>query len=74
LEKLLDEELFMPIYEYECEKCNHYFERLTFKGDDEHINCPKCGANKVKKLLSASSFMSKTGIGACSSGTSKGFS
>jgi len=64
----------MPIYEYECEKCNHCFERLTFKGDGEHINCPKCGANKVKKLLSASSFMSETGIGVCSAGTSKGFS
>jgi putative FmdB family regulatory protein len=74
LEKVLDEELFMPIYEYECEKCNHYFERLSFKGDDEHISCPKCDDIKVKKLLSACSFMNNTGIGTCSAGTSKGFS
>jgi len=64
----------MPIYEYECKKCNHYFERLTFKGDKEHIHCPQCGTNKVKKLLSAGSFMSKTGIGVCSASSPKGFS
>jgi len=64
----------MPIYEYQCKKCDHSFEKLTFKGDDEHVICPQCGTNKVKKLLSAGSFMGKTGIGVCSAGTSKGFS
>lgn len=64
----------MPIYEYQCKKCDHSFEKLIFKCDDEHIICPKCGADNVKKLLSASSFMSKTGIGACSAGPPKGFS
>jgi putative FmdB family regulatory protein len=64
----------MPIYEYQCKKCDHSFERLIFKGDDENAICPKCGANKVKKLLSTSSFISKTGIGACSTSASKGFS
>jgi putative FmdB family regulatory protein len=64
----------MPIDEYQCNKCGHFFEKLTFKGDDEHVFCPKCSDNKVKKLLNASSFMDKTGIGVCSVGTSKGFS
>jgi len=30
----------MPIYEYQCEKCTHSFEKLIFLGDDEKINCP----------------------------------
>jgi len=64
----------MPIYEYQCNNCDHSFEKLIFKGDNEQVVCPKCGANRVKKLFSASSFMSKTGIGLCSAGTSKGFS
>jgi len=64
----------MPIYEYQCEKCTHSFEKLIFIGDDENINCPKCGGNKVKKLLSAGSFTSSAGIGTCAANAPKGFS
>ncbi len=64
----------MPIYEYQCEKCNHSFEKLIFLGDDEKINCPMCGDNNVKKLLSAGSFMSSAGIGTCAANAPKGFS
>ena len=38
----------MPVYEYQCEKCKHSFEKLVFKGDKERINCPTCGDMKVK--------------------------
>lgn len=64
----------MPIYEYQCEKCNHSFERLVFKGDKELINCPTCGNNRVKKLLSSVSFMNSAGIGTCAADAPKGFS
>ena len=64
----------MPIYEYQCEKCSHSFEKLVFKGDKEQIYCPTCGYNKVKKLLSSVSFMNSAGIGTCATGTPKGFS
>jgi len=64
----------MPIYEYQCEKCTHSFEKLIFKGDNEHISCPKCSDKKVKKLLSCSSFMSSAGIGTCAANAPKGFS
>ncbi len=41
----------MPIYEYQCEPCDHTFETLIRgKGDAPH--CPKCGSVKVGKLLS----------------------
>lgn len=64
----------MPIYEYQCKTCGNSFEKLFFKGDDEQVVCPECGDDKVKKLLSAGSFMHKTGIGVCSAGSPKGFS
>ena len=65
---------FMPIYEYQCKKCDHSFEKLIFLGDEETINCPSCGHNNVKKLLSAGSFMSSAGIGICAANAPKGFS
>jgi putative FmdB family regulatory protein len=64
----------MPIYEYQCESCDSTFEKLIFKGDDEGIDCPACGGKKVKRLLSAASFMGGAGLGACSPNSSSGFS
>ena len=64
----------MPVYEYQCEKCKHSFEKLVFKGDKERINCPTCGDMKVKKLLSSVSFMNGAGVGACAADAPKGFS
>ncbi|HXY13457.1 MAG TPA: FmdB family zinc ribbon protein [Terriglobales bacterium] len=41
----------MPLYEYQCEKCNHRFERIQ-KFSDPHVKkCPKCGG-PVEQLLS----------------------
>ena len=40
----------MPLYEYTCRKCNHSFEALVF--GDEKVECPKCQAGKVERLLS----------------------
>ena len=64
----------MPIYEYQCESCDQTFEKLIFKGDEEGIDCPACGGQKVKRLLSAASFMGGSGIGACTPNPSSGFS
>ena len=64
----------MPIYEYQCESCNSTFEKLVFKGDDETIECPDCGAKQAKRLLSAASFLGGSGLGACSPNPSSGFS
>jgi len=40
----------MPIYEYNCEKCNYKFDRLV-SGQSSKVNCPIC-QGKVKKLMS----------------------
>ena len=65
---------FVPIHEYQCERCKHSFEKLIFLSDDETISCPKCSNKNVKKLVSASSFMSSAGIGICAANAPKGFS
>jgi putative FmdB family regulatory protein len=42
----------MPIYEYQCKKCRHRFEKIQ-KFSDPHVKkCPKCGS-AVELLLSA---------------------
>ena len=41
----------MPIYEYECKRCHHRFERIQ-KFSDPHVKkCPDCGG-PVEQLLS----------------------
>ena len=41
----------MPLYEYQCKKCHHRFERIQ-KFTDPHIKkCPECGG-PVEQLLS----------------------
>lgn len=42
----------MPIYEYECKKCHHRFERIQ-KFSDPHVKkCPDCGG-PVEQIISA---------------------
>jgi putative FmdB family regulatory protein len=42
----------MPLYEYECKKCGHRFERIQRFSDPPVKKCPECGG-KVEQLLSA---------------------
>ncbi len=39
----------MPLYEFRCEKCDYFFEKLVASADE--VSCPVCGGH-VKKLLS----------------------
>jgi putative FmdB family regulatory protein len=42
----------MPLYEYQCKKCHHRFERIQ-KFSDSHVKkCPECGG-AVGQVLSA---------------------
>jgi putative FmdB family regulatory protein len=44
----------MPLYEYQCQGCDHTFETLRgFHEKDEDVVCPQCGKKKAEKLLSA---------------------
>ena len=42
----------MPLYEYECKKCGHRFERIQRFSDAMVKKCPECGG-KVEQLISA---------------------
>jgi putative FmdB family regulatory protein len=42
----------MPLYEYQCKKCQHTFEKIQSFSDKPIKKCPKCGG-AVEKLLSA---------------------
>ncbi|MDD4939323.1 MAG: zinc ribbon domain-containing protein [Candidatus Omnitrophica bacterium] len=66
----------MPIYEYNCLKCNLRFEYLV-RSSSREIACPHCQSGQLKRLVSAFAFSSKdkqgnvasssSGCGSCSS-------
>jgi putative FmdB family regulatory protein len=45
----------MPIYEFNCRKCEKSFEELVFSRSEE-ILCPGCGSAEVERALSTFSF------------------
>jgi len=42
----------MPLYEYQCEKCGHRFEKIQKFSDKPIKKCPECGG-KVTQVISA---------------------
>jgi putative FmdB family regulatory protein len=42
----------MPLYEYECKKCGHRFEKILKFSDKPMKKCPDCGG-AVEQLISA---------------------
>src|SRR6202011_3115625 len=42
----------MPLYEYECKKCHHRFERIQKFSDRMVKKCPDCGG-LVEQMISA---------------------
>ena len=49
----------MPIYEYQCNACEHRFEKLQKLSDDPLRICPSCEKETLKKLISAGGFRLK---------------
>ncbi len=59
----------MPIYEFQCLKCEEFIEMLVMGQDKEiELKCPKCGGEELERVLSATSYNmgygSGTGAGA----------
>jgi len=48
----------LPLYEYECVKCRHRFEKIESLSASAVKKCPKCGA-KAERQLSASAIQFK---------------
>jgi putative FmdB family regulatory protein len=42
----------MPLYEYECKKCGHRFEKIQKFSDRMVKKCPECGGG-VEQMISA---------------------
>lgn len=42
----------MPLYEYECKKCHHRFERIVKYSDRPMKKCPDCGG-PVEQTITA---------------------
>jgi putative FmdB family regulatory protein len=42
----------MPLYEYQCEKCGHRFEKIQKFSDKLVKKCPECGG-RVEQVISA---------------------
>ncbi len=42
----------MPLYEYECKKCGHRFEKIQKFSDKMVKKCPECGG-QVEQMISA---------------------
>lgn len=62
----------MPLYEFQCDKCGHRFEKRVARIGEGVDSCPECGAAAPKRLLSAfavtsssSSVPETCGSGAC---------
>lgn len=46
----------MPIYAFQCAECGHSFDRLQKLSDPDPTVCPSCGAEAVKRQVTAPSF------------------
>ncbi len=46
----------MPIYEYRCEACGHELEALQKISEAPLKECPECGKNGLRRLVSAAGF------------------
>ena len=49
----------MPIYEYQCDDCEHKLESLQKISDEPLKDCPECGEPGLRKLISAVAFRLK---------------
>ena len=46
----------MPIYEYQCQNCEHKMEAIQKISDKPLKDCPECEQDTLRKLVSAAAF------------------
>ena len=46
----------MPIYEYQCQHCEHKMEAIQKISDEPLKDCPECKQETLRKLVSAAAF------------------
>lgn len=50
----------MPIYEYECEACNHRMEQFQSMKDAALTDCPECGQPRLHRVICAPTLIDRT--------------
>ncbi len=53
----------MPNYDYECSACGYTFEEFQSMTDAKLVKCPKCGKNKLSRLIGSGTGMIFKGSG-----------
>ncbi|MCF8066980.1 MAG: zinc ribbon domain-containing protein [Desulfobacterales bacterium] len=62
----------MPIYEFKCSKCEHFFEMIVMGDSDKaELSCPECGSEIFERVLSATGYSMAPGSGSGASGESR---
>jgi putative FmdB family regulatory protein len=47
----------MPIYEFKCSKCEHFFEVIIMGSQkDETVVCPECQSAEYERVVSTANF------------------
>ncbi len=49
----------MPIYEYQCDNCQHQFEVMQKINDAKLQDCPECQQASLRRLVSMAGFQLK---------------
>ena len=52
-------EIVVPIYEYQCQSCEHELEKLQKMSEEMLVDCPECEQPALKRLISAAAFRLK---------------
>ncbi|MBP2675726.1 MAG: zinc ribbon protein [Deltaproteobacteria bacterium] len=51
----------MPIYEYQCKKCEKVIERIHGMNDNPSVKCPDCGGKAARRMSSSSFHLKGSG-------------
>ena len=62
----------MPIYEYECGKCSHRFEKRQGFHETVIVDCPKCKSQSKRVMCPAPILFKGSGFYVTDSGKSSG--
>ena len=63
----------MPIYEFKCSKCEHFFEMIVMgNSDKDELSCPECGSGAFERVLSATSYSVAPGSPSSAGGSCTG--
>jgi putative FmdB family regulatory protein len=70
--KILEEEHKMPIFDYTCDDCKKDYEIMVRKNDDR-AECTACGSSNVKRVYSTFDFnLKKSTTSTCQAGSCTG--